>query len=49
MGQNLGVEWSRTGGMPIGGPLPDDGVHAPYLWCTLEDTQRLGKGMALVS
>lgn len=32
-----------------GGPLPDDGVHASYLWCTLEDTQCLGKGVALVS
>lgn len=31
------------------GPLPDDGVHASYLWCALEDTQCLGKGMALVS
>lgn len=27
---------------------PDDGVHAPHLWCALEDTKRPGQGMALV-
>lgn len=39
------------GGAPrlTGGPSPDDGVHAPYLRRALEDTQRPGKGVALVS
>lgn len=33
---------------PRTGPSPDDGVHAPHLRRALEDTQRLGQGVALV-
>lgn len=44
--QSFGVENEF---IPASLLVPDDGVHASYLWCTLEDTQCLRKGMALVS
>lgn len=44
--QSFGVENEFV---PASLLVPDDGVHASYLWCALEDTQCLGKGMALVS
>lgn len=44
--QSFGVEDEF---IPASLLVPDDGVHASDLRCTLEDTQCLGEGMALVS